>query len=154
MTDDTTTLALLGRIEAGEGTLDDCAAALAAVEALERRAKQLKASLEDALIAHIRATGQDLVIGEIRYYAGHRKSVKCLDVPATFDAAVEAAGGDLGRVLNECLASDALKPGAVKALIGDEAFGRLYRVEVREELGEGKPRKRLLKVNDRYANNT
>jgi hypothetical protein len=50
-----------------------------------------------------------------------------------------------------CLAADALKPGACRAALPPGEFDRLFRVEERPELKNGKPVRRLMSVNSAYA---
>lgn len=119
------------------------------VDAFLRRAKEVKAHLEDVLVARIEQAGPIEVNG-IRYYAGIRKVTTCTDQPAAVESLLAAVAGDLSAFA-DCLAAGALKHGAARAVLPPDEFARLFRVDERAELREGKPVKRLMSVNTNFT---
>lgn len=134
-------LALIARVEAGGASVDDVALALAAVEAHETRAKELRVLLEMALMEHLRAVG-DIVIGDDRYYLGKASVTRCHDVKHAVESALETADGDVGR-LTDCLRSDPFKVSAMRDLLPSALFDMAFRTTVGEEL-------RIVKVSERF----
>ena len=124
---------------------------LGQLDALMSAARQLKDLLEQAVIEWIEAHGDLHVPGmSVRYYTGTRKSTKCIDVYRTFEAILEAPGGDLDKTLGT-LASGAIKHGAARSVLSQEIFDRLFLTEEKPELKEGKPRKSLIRVDERFV---
>lgn len=127
---------------------------LIAVQAAQKRAKDLRETLEAAMLAHIEATGRDIVIGPIRYYAGIAKVTK---LAAPLEEAVEtiwtASGGDVAQFAS-VLRSDPFKPAACRLMLPAADYGRMFITEEREKLHEGKPAKKLLSVNTAFAGGT
>ena len=124
---------------------------LGQLDVLMSAARQLKDNLEQAVIEWIEEHGDLHVPGmSVRYYAGIRKSTKCTDVPKAFLALLEASGGDLDKALGT-LASGAIKHGAARGLLAEAVFDSLFVTEEKPELKEGKPRKSLIRVDERFA---
>lgn len=147
-----------------EGGLDERVAAIASpgaplefiaavrdvVRAQLERAKERAKAVDEAMLEHIEATGEDIVIGDVRYYAAHPKDIDCPDKEATAVAVLEAVGGDMRR-FGECLSSDAFKPGACRKVLAPEVFDRCFVTTVRDKLAEGKPAaKRLVAADTRF----
>ncbi len=109
-------------------------------------AKAAKALIDDALLAHLIATRSEVVIGEKRIYAGNRKVTKCRDNARLLDHLLALTSVDEIAAL---LASDAFKPGAARDVLGDAWDGH-FTVEIRPELHEGKPKKRLIETDTRF----
>lgn len=109
------------------------------VENAKAAARELGQLLEGAIIEWIEANG-DLTIGDQRYYVGTERKVTCTDNAGTMDAVLFAGGGEEAALL-ECLSSQPWKHGAVRGLIGDDDFNRLFKTEVRPDLKTGKPKK-------------
>jgi hypothetical protein len=140
---------LLVKSDAGTLTLDDCAAGWTVVRSRLRALEEIKALVEDAIVRHLEATGEEIVVGEVRYYAGHPSTKKCVDPAAVVEAVLKRAEGDVGAIVT-CLASNPFKLTELKLLLGDLPPGA-YVTETRPKLMEGKPKKALLSSNDRFA---
>lgn len=134
-------------------TVEDIATAINDLGFMKRRCAELQSHLEERMIERINETGQDVVIGTVRYYVGVAKSVKCKDVPATIEQVLSAANGDVARFA-DCLSSGAFKYGTVRRLfeeVGDTtSYGQLFETVEKDDLKEGKPVKRLQKVDEQF----
>jgi hypothetical protein len=120
------------------------------LDAAMRRAKELKRDFESRLLAVIEETGRDVVVNETRYYAAFPSDTKCPDRRRALRELLDAAGGDID-VVADCLASDAFKPGACRAVLPAPAFDRAFVTTRRAKLGEGVPRRELMSMNERFA---
>jgi hypothetical protein len=112
----------------------------------------LEATCEEQLMEWIKVNG-DLVISETaRYYVGTPKTTKCLDVPATVEALMNAVAGDFTRFC-DTLSANAIKHGAAKKILTEDDFARLFKTETREVLQEGKvkPVKQLMKADSQFT---
>lgn len=118
------------------------------VEAAKAKLKEVSASLESAVIEWIKANG-DIEMGTVRWYVGLTKTTKCIDNGKTLEALFEACGGDFAKVA-EMLASGAFKHGACKGVLSEDQYAALFVVKESDELKEGKPNKRLQKVDSRF----
>lgn len=118
------------------------------IQVLKREIRRVDDLFENIFIEWIQANG-DLQIGDVRYYVGTPKDTKCINVPATLAALLEATGGDFDRVCG-CLSSNAIKHGAAKKVLPEDEFSKLFSVTEKVTLEEGKPKKSLLTKNDRY----
>lgn len=140
---------------ANEETSDDAfGMLLSAITVNVAKLREMKAAVEAKMVEKIKATGQDIVIGPVRYYVGKEKKTKCLDYAGTVNAILAACGGDVDRLAG-CLASDAFKHGTVRALFEEfedaDSFRRLFETVEVEDLKTGKPTKKLLSVNTAFA---
>lgn len=140
---------LLAKMDDGKATPEDLAAALMAGKTRVEQAKQLLALVESSIVAHMEATGAEFTIGTIRYYAGHRKVTTCVNPQGVMERALEAAQGDVARVV-ECLTANPYKLTEIRLLCGELPEGMFVTTE-RPELCEGKPRKKLLSADTRYT---
>jgi hypothetical protein len=146
-------------IESGVWTItadtpvEDIADVMGKLEWLIRRAKEVKDELESRMVEKIQAHGE-FVIGEVRYYVGNPKKVKCQSNADTLNAMLAYCGGDVER-LSDCLASDAWKYGTVRTLLEEagksEVYDLLFETTTEPELKEGKPLKRLMKHNPAFS---
>jgi hypothetical protein len=135
-----------------ESSVEQIADVLFTLAGMARRIKELQADLDERMIEHIKATGQDIVIGTVRYYIGKPKTIKSRDDLKTLETLLEISGGDLGRVV-QCLSANAFKHGTVKRMLEElkaapETFDLLFETVEREKLEEGKPR--LMKLDTQY----
>jgi len=130
-------------------TAEDVLATIDAIDALKALTRDLAAKSEAAVIAWIDTHGQ-IERGEVRYYTGPNKSVKCLNHEATVGAVLSAAGGDVAT-LARCLSSSAWKAGAVRELLPPDEMDGLFEVVVSKDLKTGAPLKRLQKVDGRFG---
>jgi hypothetical protein len=109
--------------------------------------KQLAASVDEAMVEHIEATGRDLVIGNTRYWASHptATSNRPERKRETLRALLDSCGGDLDA-LCDCLYSDPLKTSEAKARLSAEEFAALFVVEMKTKLSSGPVRKQLMQA--------
>jgi hypothetical protein len=134
----------------GDATsIDDIAETLATLHGVATRCRELKALLDDRLRERIESTGQDIVIGELRYYVAAKTVTRCREPAPTLLALLDAAGGSADDVA-ACLAANGFKVGACRQLLGD-AFGQHFETSVETELATGKPLKRLQSADTRFT---
>ena len=121
------------------------------LDAVTRRARELKSAVEDSVVSWIEANGDLHVPGtSVRYYAGTKKITKCVDARRAFEAVLDAAGGDLEAAM-ETLASNAIKAAAARKVLPGEAYGALFVTEEKPVLKEGKTSKSLIRVGERFV---
>jgi hypothetical protein len=147
-------------IEAGVWTItpetpvEQVADVLGKIEWMIRRAKEVKDELECRMVEKIQTTGEDIVIGDCRYYVGVAKTVKCIDPKTTLEEILTTSGGDVGKVI-DCLSSKAFKYGTVRRFFEEagqfQTYGRLFETVEADELKTGKPTRRLQKVNEAFV---
>lgn len=124
---------------------------LDALNVLARRARELKSAVEESVVSWIEANGDLHVPGtSARYYAGTKKTTKCVDARRAFEAVLDAAGGDLEAAM-ETLASNAIKAAAARKVLSGEAYGSLFVTEEKPVLKEGKATKSLIRVDERFV---
>jgi hypothetical protein len=112
--------------------------------------KRIADSLEQRILERVQQHG-DLTIGTVRYYAGTAKRTEPRDPGQVLDAILQLAGGDTAAAARDFLGSSAFKYGAIKQAAGEQRFAELFEVIEVPELREGKPVKRLLKVDERFT---
>ena len=88
-------------------------------EEAARRLKQLRDGIDDVLLAWLKANGGKYESGEWRYVAAPDKSYKAKNIRDAVDATLQACGGDVDAFVS-CLSANALKPGAVRKVLGDK----------------------------------
>ncbi len=128
---------------------DEIARVLMAAQTLKKLAGEIETLAKQKALEHIEASGEDLVIGATRYYAGVRKVTKCQDKQGTLDAIFRVAEGDMARAV-EFFSSDPFKHGQLRKDLPPAEYDLLFVVEEKIELVEGKPRKQLLSVNEAF----
>jgi hypothetical protein len=131
-------------------TTDDLGTLRSQLAFFATKLKEMRALLDEKMIEIIKETGQDITIGPIRYYAGIEKKTKCIEHMATLTALFEAAGGDIAVVAG-CIASDGLKPGACKSILGEVEFPKHFDTIEVNVVKEGKPSKKLMSTNDEFT---
>jgi hypothetical protein len=109
--------------------------------------RELQQRIKPLMIADIQAHGR-YQVGEEDFYVAPDKSHKPRDTKALVVALLDATAGDLDAFC-ACLASDAIKPGAAKDVLGEDAFARLFETIVKTDL-KGKPIKALQTVNRKF----
>lgn len=129
---------------------DEIARVLMAAQTLKKLAGEIETLAKQKALEHIDATGEDLIIGTTRYYAGVRKVTKCVDKSSTLEAIFRVAEGDMERAV-EYFASDPFKHGQLKKDLPPAEYDRLFAVEEKIELVESKPKKQLLSVNEAFV---
>jgi hypothetical protein len=137
-------------LQASVHSADEIASVLMAAQTLKKLAGEIEATAKQKALVHIEVTGEDLVIGTTRYYAGVRKVTKCQDKAGTLEAIFRAAGGDMERAV-EFFASEPFKHGQLRRDLPPAEYDLLFVVEEKVELVEGKPRKHLLAVNEAFT---
>ncbi len=110
--------------------------------------KRVKELVEAEVIKWCQKNGDLVVSDQIRYYAGKDRTVKCVDVPATVEAVMQATGGDF-KAFCDVLASNAIKNGAAKRVLTPELYGKLFQTVEKDSLEEGKVK--LIKRDERFV---
>lgn len=118
-----------------------------AVQHAEERMKEIKRVMTEGLIAWIEKNG-DLEIGDIRYYVGTQKRIKCIDPQAVID---EFLNNYSYEDLVSSMSSQPFKYGTVRAKIGDARFDELFMTGEAPDLKTGKPKKVVKQVDAKYV---
>lgn len=139
---------VLDKLETGIATQDDALIAITTLAAMKQAMKELGHRIETALIQWINDNGE-IECGDIRYYVGTESVTKCNDLGQAVQAILRAVGGDVDLFVS-CLSSGALKPGASRAMLGDDAFASHFTTIKLEDLKTGKPRKGLKQTNTKF----
>lgn len=142
----TTVRASIDRVIEGGASADDVLTAMGFVAKLKELTREVSEKCEAAAIAWIEQNGQ-IESGDVRYYVAPNKSVKCPDLRKVVDAILSRAGVD---ELVTCLSTSAFKPSAVRELLPEDELDGLFITTTTGELREGKPAKRLQKVDGRF----
>jgi hypothetical protein len=121
---------------------------ISAVGAAKTVVKELDRMLDNAMYERLLVC-REIIYGDIRYYLGEDKTVKCVDVRATMNAVLDASGGDLDK-MSECLSSNAFKPGETRKLLPSEVFDECFETKVKPTIREGRPSKAVLQANMRF----
>jgi hypothetical protein len=115
---------------------------------IKERLKEAEASMKAALMDYIEENGEFTANG-VRYYVGAKSTTKCVDVQMCIEAMLRVRGGDLGKVI-EGLASEPLKQGAVKVMLGQDAWDKYFVKETVKDLKTGKPVREAKAVDERF----
>lgn len=126
---------------------DHVAATITRLEAYIERGKELKVEMESALMRWITVNGE-VQIGTVRYYVGTKKTTRCIDTAGAIERLLMLTSGDFEAVC-ACLASQPLKPGACREVMGDD-WAKFFNVFEESDLKEGKPIKRVQKIDERF----
>lgn len=118
-------------------SIEDVADAIVTLDGLAARIKELQADAKAAMLERIRDSGP-FQIGEFLYQLTKPRKVKCRDATAPMKVLLEVTGGDLDKI-NECLASDAWKHGAIKSVLEEckapgETWDTLFEVSYGDKL--------------------
>jgi hypothetical protein len=118
-----------------------------AVKVMGEFVADAKSRIAELKLEWIDARGEDMVIGDVRYYAGEAKTDKCRDAKRLLDTFItEHSIDDLAA----CLSSNAFKPGACKPILGN-AWGEHFVTESKPVIKEGKPVRGLQAINTRFV---
>ena len=120
-----------------------------ALKFIKAAIKEREDEFEEVALAWIAVNGP-IVCGDIELRAGIRKETKCVDVPGAVDALFQAVGGDMRRFC-EHLSSGAIKHGTSKATLAPELYDKLFVIEERPKIVEGKAAKELIETNLHFA---
>lgn len=143
----------VGNVASAAATPEYIADVMGRVDAALERAKAIKAALKEAMVEHILATGRDLVIGEVRYYAAQEKETKCVRQLEAVEAVFKAVGGDC-EGFKACLSSNAFLPGQCRKVLPPDVFADLFVTTVKTKLKDGVPQKQLCSVNPKFIHST
>ena len=137
------------QISAGELNADSIAEVVMFVANKRAYWKEAEEALEAAMFDHIKATGEPILIGETLYKIGTPKQTKCRNNAEALRTILELGGPE---AVEQCLGSNAWKYGTVEKLECMDAmtFARLFEVTYPEKLQEGKPTKKLMKLNTNF----
>ncbi len=131
-----------------ESRAEDIITVMNAVDVALTAMKDLKASLDQNVIAWIKEHG-DLVNGSIRYYVGNPPKTNCISIRRTTETLLEVSGGDMDQ-LADCMSSEPFKHGTVRKLLEGvgmaEKYDELFVTVRPDKLQEGK----LQKTNDQF----
>lgn len=109
-----------------------------------RLAKDFAAAIDEAMLEVLESGGEALIAtpdGMKRLYPKIERRTKCPKPDKTLIGLLDAANGDFDAVAR-CLSSNAWKPAACKAVLG-EAWGEHFTVSEVLEIKEGSARKRI-----------
>lgn len=137
-----------------DASLDDVSTAVAMVDYMKKWINEQDKELKRRLVLYIQKRGE-FMIGEEKFYLGHKKETWCEDVAETVVALLGLKAGAQLEILNaktgeavpfnlesltDCLSSDAFKPATtIKALQPADA-DRLFKSEMKTHLKrEGTP---------------
>lgn len=113
----------------------------------KRAVSEVDEYIRAQLLAWCEANGR-LEMGDgTWYYATNETETKCIDVPALVEELLTVRNGDI-RAIADYIASDGIKPGAVRKDLPKEAFDRLFKVTPKTRLGKGG--KALVLVNPKF----
>lgn len=129
---------------------DELAAVQCTVDFWAEQMKALKDALNGRKLEWLVNGGnhRELVIGEVRHVVVNKKKVVCPDKLAALNALFEAAQGDMEKVAG-CIASDGLKHGACKTVLGG-AYEQHFTEIVEQDTETKKPKKAVLALNERF----
>lgn len=119
---------------------------------LKAKVKELDANHKAALLAWIQFNGE-IEDGETRYYVGSEKRTKCNNNRQAIEAILNACAGDVDS-LAACIASDGLKHGACKTVLGEDGYKEHFTVIVTEDVKTGKPKRKVLTASTRFGTGT
>lgn len=131
-----------------ESTLDDLCAALDAAEWLLTRARTIERLAKQIAIAWIDRNGE-FDVGDTHYSVGYAYTVRCLDIPQTANAVLQAAAGDLDRLF-DVLVSQPFKHASVRTVIGRPLHERLFESRRTAALKNGVPQRDLKRADGRF----
>jgi hypothetical protein len=132
-----------------EVPVDEVALALDYLDALERRVREAKAKLRDAVKGWMLATGtKEFMVGETKWFIAAKKKEKCRDLKAAIEALYLATGGDFDAFVG-VLSINAVKPGAAKKVLGSE-FDRHFETTTEQDVSTHQPKRELQAVNTRF----
>jgi hypothetical protein len=106
-------------------------------DVLLARARQVRQMVERLAVEWISANGPTH-FGDITYTVGFPKTVRCTDAVRCLGLVLDACGGDLDAAVSY-LRSDPFKYGSIRNLLGEPAYGAMFKTETKPKLVEGKP---------------
>lgn len=130
-----------------DASLDELSAALDAAEWLLARAKTIDRLIRQIAIDWVDRNGE-FNIGDMHYWVGFATAVKCLNVPQTGLAVLEAAAGDMDRLFG-VLVAQPFKHASVRDVIDKKIYNSLFTTYRTAKLVNGVP-ERALKQADKH----
>jgi len=120
-----------------------------------RQARELMAGVDAAIIDYMTLNQCDLQISETeRLYVGTTRVTKSVDDQEILMAILEAGNGNMELLTTGAggmLGSQPWKSGAVRALIGDATFNKLFVTETKLDVKTGKPAKSVKVADSRFG---
>ncbi|MBC7819993.1 MAG: hypothetical protein IAG10_24180 [Planctomycetaceae bacterium] len=129
-------------------TLDSLCAALDAADWLLARARTIDRLARQIAVAWIEKNGE-FDVGPNHYCVGYAYNVRCLNIPQTANAVLEAAGGEIDRLF-DVLVAQPFKHGSVRTLIGRPLHDKLFEARRTASLRNGVPERSLKRVDRRF----
>ena len=120
-----------------------------------RTAREMMADVDAAIIDYMTLNQCDLQISETeRLYIGSTRVTKSIDDQEILMAILEAGNGNMELLTTGAggmLGSQPWKSGAVRALIGDAKFNKLFTTETKLDVKTGKPAKSVKVADSRFG---
>ena len=120
-----------------------------------RTAREMMADVDAAIIDYMTLNQCDLQISETeRLYVGTTRVTKSIDDQEILMAILEAGNGNMELLTTGSggmLGSQPWKSGAVRALIGDAKFNKLFTTETKLDVKTGKPAKSVKVADSRFG---
>lgn len=120
-----------------------------------RMARELMASVDAAIIDYMTLNQCDLQISDTeRLYVGTTRVTKSIDDQEILMAILEAGNGNMELLTTGSggmLGSQPWKSGAVRTLIGDAKFNKLFTTETKLDVKTGKPAKSVKVADSRFG---
>ena len=120
-----------------------------------RTAREMMADVDAAIIDYMTLNQCDLEISDTeRLYVGSTRVTKSVDDQEILMAILEAGNGNMELLTTGSggmLGSQPWKPGAVRALIGDEKFNKCFTTETKLDVKTGKPAKSIKVADSRFG---
>jgi hypothetical protein len=120
-----------------------------------RTAREMMADVDAAIIDYMTLNQCDLQISDTeRLYVGTTRVTKSIDDQEILMAILEAGNGNMELLTTGAggmLGSQPWKSGAVRALIGDAMFNKLFVTETKLDLKTGKPAKSVKVADSRFG---
>jgi len=130
---------------------DEVVQMLGRLEILKALATAMHKAYKDACVGWIEHNGKDLDAGAgIRFYAGVEKKTVCVNIGDCCEAILKAGGGEMTAIYR-CLSSSAVKHGEAKKVLEPKVWDKHFLVEEKPVLKEGKIKKQLIKVDERFT---
>ena len=120
-----------------------------------RTAREMMADVDAALIDYMNLNQCDLQISDTeRLYVGTTRVTKSIDDQEILMAILEAGNGNMELLTTGAggmLGSQPWKSGAVRTLIGDAKFNKLFTTETKLDVKTGKPAKSVKVADSRFG---
>ena len=120
-----------------------------------RTAREMMADVDAAIIDYMTLNQCDLQISDTeRLYVGSTRVTKSIDDQEILMAILEAGNGNMELLTTGSggmLGSQPWKSGAVRALIGDAKFNKLFTTETKLDVKTGKPAKSVKVADSRFG---